>query len=219
MHYTPLGTVAGPVIQATGRSEFEDGLVDRWLCVGLLISHECPHWVAWSYKADQIPTALPGHVWNVPSILNTEVKKHQDCHYSDGWPPQVKSLTKEKAEELLARSAGVVSHREAMVQIHSLHTRLPKHCTLACSWWVESWEDASVGAYPHVSNFDWTGCLAGCEERWWPGGREVEMVDAWLYGTPRWFWSKLSRKRVAGRKSILIQHSVLTMQSGSGSRK
>jgi hypothetical protein len=24
---------------------------------------------------------------------------------------------------------------------------------------------------PHVSNFDWTGCLAGCEERWGPGGR------------------------------------------------
>jgi hypothetical protein len=30
-----------------------------WLNVGLLISHECPHWVAWSYNADQIqiPTA------------------------------------------------------------------------------------------------------------------------------------------------------------------
>jgi hypothetical protein len=27
---------------------------------------------------------------------------------------------------------------------------------------------------PHVSNFDWTGCLAGCEERWGPGGREVD---------------------------------------------
>jgi hypothetical protein len=26
----------------------------------------------------------------------------------------------------------------------------------------------------HVSNFDWTDCLAGCEERWGPGGREVE---------------------------------------------
>jgi hypothetical protein len=26
----------------------------------------------------------------------------------------------------------------------------------------------------HVSNFDWTGCLAGCEERWGPGGREVD---------------------------------------------
>jgi hypothetical protein len=26
---------------------------------------------------------------------------------------------------------------------------------------------------PHVSNFDRTRCLAGCEERWWPGGREV----------------------------------------------
>jgi hypothetical protein len=27
---------------------------------------------------------------------------------------------------------------------------------------------------PHVSNFDWTDCLAGCEERWGPGGREVD---------------------------------------------
>jgi hypothetical protein len=27
---------------------------------------------------------------------------------------------------------------------------------------------------PHVSNFDQTRCLAGCEERWWPGGREVD---------------------------------------------
>jgi hypothetical protein len=25
-----------------------------------------------------------------------------------------------------------------------------------------------------VSNFDWTDCLAGCEERWGPGGREVD---------------------------------------------
>jgi hypothetical protein len=38
-----LGSVAGPVIQATGRSEFEDGLGSGDLCVGLLISHECPH--------------------------------------------------------------------------------------------------------------------------------------------------------------------------------
>jgi hypothetical protein len=26
----------------------------------------------------------------------------------------------------------------------------------------------------HMSDFDWTGCLAGCEERWGPGGREVD---------------------------------------------
>jgi hypothetical protein len=25
-----------------------------------------------------------------------------------------------------------------------------------------------------MSNFDWTDCLAGCEERWGPGGREVD---------------------------------------------
>jgi hypothetical protein len=28
--------------------------------------------------------------------------------------------------------------------------------------------------FPHVSNFDWTDRLAGCEERWGPGGREVD---------------------------------------------
>jgi hypothetical protein len=38
-----LGSVAGPVIQATGRSEFEDGLGSGDFCVGLLISHEFPH--------------------------------------------------------------------------------------------------------------------------------------------------------------------------------
>jgi hypothetical protein len=27
---------------------------------------------------------------------------------------------------------------------------------------------------PHVSNFDRTRCLAGCEERWGPSGREVD---------------------------------------------
>jgi hypothetical protein len=37
-----LGSVAGPVNQATGRSEFEDGL-GSGDCVGLLILHECPH--------------------------------------------------------------------------------------------------------------------------------------------------------------------------------
>jgi hypothetical protein len=31
-----------------------------------------------------------------------------------------------------------------------------------------------LGRDPHMSNFDWTDCLAGCEERWKPGGREVD---------------------------------------------
>jgi hypothetical protein len=38
-----LGSVVGPVFQATGRSEFEDGLGSGDFCVGLLISHDCPH--------------------------------------------------------------------------------------------------------------------------------------------------------------------------------
>jgi hypothetical protein len=41
-----LGSVAGTVIQATGRSKFEDGLGSGDFYVRLLISHECPHWVA-----------------------------------------------------------------------------------------------------------------------------------------------------------------------------
>jgi hypothetical protein len=49
-----------------------------------------------------------------------------------------------------------------------------------------------------VSNFDWTGCLAGCEERWWPGGRGVEMVTRDFMGPLGGIWSKLSRKRVTG---------------------
>jgi hypothetical protein len=71
---------------------------------------------------------------------------------------------------------------------------------------------------PHVSNFDWTDCLSGCEERWGPGGREVD-------GRRVTLWDPLvvlvqTQQEACGRwKSILIQHSVLTMQSGSGSRK
>jgi hypothetical protein len=41
----------------------------------------------------------------------------------------VHPISREKADQLLARRAGIVSHREAMIQIHELHTRLPKHCT------------------------------------------------------------------------------------------
>jgi hypothetical protein len=32
----------------------------------------------------------------------------------------------------------------------------------------------ALGIYAHVSNFDRTDRLAGCEERWGPGGREVD---------------------------------------------
>jgi hypothetical protein len=65
---------------------------------------------------------------------------------------------------------------------------------------MKIWYQFDISFSPHVSNFDWTGCLAGCEERWWPGGQGVAMVTRDFYGTPRvgGFWSKLSRKRVTG---------------------
>jgi hypothetical protein len=39
---------------------------------------------------------------------------------------------------------------------------------------VENCDDLKEVLSCHVSNFDWTYCLAGCEERWGPGGREVD---------------------------------------------
>jgi hypothetical protein len=68
-----LGSVAGPVIQATGRSEFEDGLGSGY-----------------SYHMS-VRTRLPD--------ITKQTK-----------------FSREKADQLLARRAGVVSHREAMIQ-------------------------------------------------------------------------------------------------------
>jgi hypothetical protein len=74
-----------PVIQATGRSEFEDGLVDGWLCVGILISL-----ISWmSALGCLIIQSRPNSKSN--SYLSTEVKQHRDVQYLDGWPPIVKS--------------------------------------------------------------------------------------------------------------------------------
>jgi hypothetical protein len=71
---------------------------------------------------------------------------------------------------------------------------------------------------PHVSNFDWTGCLAGCEERWGPGGREVDGRRVTLWD-PSVVLVQTQQEACGRWKSILIQHSVLNMQSGSRSRK
>jgi hypothetical protein len=57
--------VAGPVIQATGRSEFKDGLVS-----GNFVS-------GYSYHMSDVETP-------VPSILSTEVKQHRDSQDLDG---------------------------------------------------------------------------------------------------------------------------------------
>jgi hypothetical protein len=67
-----------------------------------------------------------------------------------------------------------------------------------------------------MSNFDWTDCLAGCEERWGPGGREVDGRRVTLWD-PSMVLVQTQQEACGRWKSILIQHSVLTMQYGSGS--
>jgi hypothetical protein len=90
-----LGSVAGPVIQATGRSEFEDGLGSGDFVSG------------YSYHMSVRTCSL---------YLSTEVKQHRDSQYLDGWPPWVISPSKEKCWlQLLA--TGVVSHREELIKI------------------------------------------------------------------------------------------------------
>jgi hypothetical protein len=68
-----------------------------------------------------------------------------------------------------------------------------------------------------VSNFDWTDCLAGCEERWGPGGREVDGRRVIFMGPldgsdPS---SGGNVKRAIAGNIIFMYHSV-PMQSGSG---
>jgi hypothetical protein len=69
-----LGSVAGPVIQATGRSEFEDGL---WS--GDFVS-------GYSYHMS-VRTRLSDHTkqtkFQSSLYLSTEVKQHRDSQYLD----------------------------------------------------------------------------------------------------------------------------------------
>jgi hypothetical protein len=60
---------------------------------------------------------------------------------------------------------------------------------------------------PHVSNFDRTDCLAGCEERWGPGGREVDGLRVIFMGPLD--GSDPSREETCDCwKLIFIYHSV-----------
>jgi hypothetical protein len=75
---------------------------------GLLITHECPHWVAWSYNADQISKPTAKRCWKTWSLyLSTEVKQHCIGAVSN-WMGErqlwvcVHPISKEKAEQLLA---------------------------------------------------------------------------------------------------------------------
>jgi hypothetical protein len=60
---------------------------------------------------------------------------------------------------------------------------------------------------PHVSNFDRTDCLAGCEERWGPCGREVDGRRVIFMGPLD--GSDPSREETCDRwKLIFMYHSV-----------
>jgi hypothetical protein len=56
---------------------------------------------------------------------------------------------------------------------------------------------------PHVSNFDWTDCLAGCEVRWGPGGREVDARRVTLWD-PSMVLVQTQQEARGRWKSILI---------------
>jgi hypothetical protein len=59
---------------------------------------------------------------------------------------------------------------------------------------------------PHVSNFDWTDCLAGCEERWGPGGREVDGRRVILWDPSMVLIQTQQEKRVAGGNLYSYNH-------------
>jgi hypothetical protein len=71
-----------------------------------------------------------------------------------------------------------------------------------------------------VSNFNWTDCLAGCEERWGPGGREVDGRRVIFMGPLDGSDPSCAREETCDRwkYNIHMYHSV-PMQSGSGCYK
>jgi hypothetical protein len=75
--------VAGPVIQATGRSEFEDGLGS-----GDFVSDYSYHMSVRTRLSDHTKHTKfqrPNDVETpVPSISSTEVQQHRDSQYLDG---------------------------------------------------------------------------------------------------------------------------------------
>jgi hypothetical protein len=83
-----LGSVAGPVIQATGRSEFEDGFGSGDFVSGysyhMSVRTGLPdHTMQTKYQSQR-----PSDVENTCSLyLSTEVKQHRVSPYLDGLPP------------------------------------------------------------------------------------------------------------------------------------
>jgi hypothetical protein len=80
-----LGSVAGPVIQATGRSEFEDGLGSGDFVSGYSYHMSVRTRLSNHTNQTKFQNQRPSDVKTpVPSILSTEVKQHRDSQYLDG---------------------------------------------------------------------------------------------------------------------------------------
>jgi hypothetical protein len=77
--------VAGPVIQATGRSEFEDGLGSGDFVAGYSYHMSDRTGLPNQTKQTKFQSQRPSDVKTpVLSILSTEVKQHRDSQYLDG---------------------------------------------------------------------------------------------------------------------------------------
>jgi hypothetical protein len=80
-----LGSVAGPVIQATGRSEFEDGLGSGDFVSGYSYHMSVRTRLSDHTKQTKFQSQRPTDVETpVPSISSTEVQQHRDSQYLDG---------------------------------------------------------------------------------------------------------------------------------------
>jgi hypothetical protein len=84
--WSRLGSVAGPVIQATGRSEFEDGLGSGDFVSGYSYHMSDRTGLPDITKQTKFQSQRPSDVKKtpVPSILSTEVKQHRDSRYLNG---------------------------------------------------------------------------------------------------------------------------------------
>jgi hypothetical protein len=77
--------VAGPVIQATGRSEFEDGLGSGDFMSGYSYHMSVRPGLPDHTQQTKFQSQRPSDVKTpVSSILSTEVKQHQDSQYLEG---------------------------------------------------------------------------------------------------------------------------------------
>jgi hypothetical protein len=80
-----LGSVAGPVIQATGRSEFEDGLGSGDFVSGYSYHMSVRTRLSDHTKQTKFQSQRHNNVETpVPSISSTEVQQHRDSQYLDG---------------------------------------------------------------------------------------------------------------------------------------